>query len=91
MKHAPFLKLLGGAALAFALTSSPAVARDRHADKDTKQALYPNATRTEPKLDLTNEKEQKKLNEGLDAVNAGDKDKALQLLQPIVDDRSRSK
>ncbi|MEI7035220.1 tetratricopeptide repeat protein [Fulvimonas yonginensis] len=91
MKHAPFLKLLGGAALALALVSGPAIARDRHGDKETKQALYPNATRKEPKLDLTSEREQKKLNDGLDAVNAGDKDKAMQLLQPIVDDKDSSK
>jgi predicted Zn-dependent protease len=91
MKHAPLLKLLGGAALAFALVSSPAIARDRHGDqgsKDKKEALYPNATRKEPKLDLNSSSEQKKLNEGLDAVNAGDKDKALQLLQPIADSSS---
>lgn len=89
MKHAPFLKLLSGAALTLALVSSPAIARDRHGDqgsKDTKQALYPNATRKEPKLDLTSDKEQKKLNEGLEAVNSGDKDKAMQLLQGIAQD-----
>jgi predicted Zn-dependent protease len=91
MKHAPLLKLLGGAALAFALVSSPAIARDRHGDqssKDKKEALYPNATRKEPKLDLNSSSEQKKLNDGLDAVNAGDKDKAMQLLQPIADSSS---
>ncbi|HEV2540667.1 MAG TPA: tetratricopeptide repeat protein [Frateuria sp.] len=91
MKHAPLLKLLGGAALAFALVSSPAIARDRHGDqsgKDKKEALYPNATRKEPKLDLSSSSEQKKLNDGLDAVNAGDKDKAMQLLQPIADSSS---
>ncbi|HEV2621538.1 MAG TPA: tetratricopeptide repeat protein [Frateuria sp.] len=90
MKHAPLLKLLGGAALAFALVSSPAIARD-HGDqssKDKKEALYPNATRKEPKLDLSSSSEQKKLNDGLDAVNAGDKDKAMQLLQPIADSSS---
>ena len=89
MKHAPFLKLLSGAALALALVSSPAIARDRHGDqgsKETKQALYPNATREEPKLDLKSETEQKKLNEGLEAVNAGDKAKAMQLLQPLAQD-----
>lgn len=89
MKHVPFLKLLSGTALALALISSPAIARDRHGDQDskeTKQALYPNATRKEPKLDLKSEKEQKKLNEGLEAVNAGDKDKAMQLLQPLAQD-----
>lgn len=89
MKHVPFLKLLSGTALALALIGSPAIARDRHGDqgsKETKQALYPNATRKEPKLDLKSEKEQKKLNEGLEAVNAGDKDKAMQLLQPLAQD-----
>jgi hypothetical protein len=96
MKHAPFLKLLSGAALALALVSSPAIARDRHgdqaADKGAKQQpLYPNATRKEPKLDLTSEREQKKLNDALDAVNSGDKAKAMQLLQPIVDDTGSSK
>ena len=87
MKHAPFLKLLSGAALALALVSSPAIARDRHGDqgsKDKKEALYPNATRKEPKLDLTSSREQKKLNEGLEAVNAGDSAKAMEVLQPIA-------
>lgn len=92
MKHAPLLKLLGGAALVLAFVSSPAIARDRHGDQETKSAkqapLYPDATRKEPKLDLNSQTEQKKLNEGLDAVNAGDKDKALQLLQPIADGSS---
>ncbi|MCX7513351.1 tetratricopeptide repeat protein [Frateuria hangzhouensis] len=94
MKHAPFLKLLSGAALALALVSSPAIARDRHGDqasKDSKQALYPNATRKEPKLDLTSQSEQKKLNAGLEAVNAGDNAKAMELLQPIVQDEDSSK
>lgn len=89
MKHVPFLKLLSGTALALALIGSPAIARDRQADqgsKETKQALYPNATREEPKLDLKSEKEQKALNDGLEAVNAGDKDKAMQLLQPLAQD-----
>lgn len=93
MKHAPFLKLLSGAALALALVASPAIARDRHGDQDKdakQQPLYPNATREEPKLDLTSEKEQKTLNEGLQAANAQDKAKATQLLQPIIDN-SKSK
>lgn len=82
MKHAPFLALLAGATLAFSVASL-AFARDTA--KDTKQAEYPNATRAEPKLDLTSAKDQKALNEGLDAVNAGDKAKATELLQPIVE------
>jgi tetratricopeptide (TPR) repeat protein len=84
MKHAPLFKLLAGAALAFSIAAAPAVAQ-AHADKDKKESLYPNATRKEPKLDLTSAKDQKALNEGLDAVNAGDAEKASQILQPILD------
>lgn len=84
MKHAPLFKLLAGAALAFSVAAAPAVAH-AHADKDKKESLYPNATRKEPKLDLTSTKDQKALNEGLDAVNAGDAAKASQILQPIID------
>ncbi|MBD8874555.1 tetratricopeptide repeat protein [Rhodanobacter sp. DHB23] len=75
--------MLAGTALAFTFAASPAHAAS--ASKDKQPSLYPNATRAEPKLDLTSEKEQKALNEGLDAVNSGDKAKAQQLLQPIVD------
>lgn len=90
MKHVPLIKLLTGAALALVLMSSPVIARDSTASKDKKEVLYPNTTRTEPKLDLTNEKDQKAINEGLDAVNAQDKAKAEQVLQPIIDS-SKSK
>lgn len=91
MKHALILKMLAGATLALTVASSPAIASDHNDAKDKKEAQYPNATRAEPKLDLTSDKEQKALNEGLDAVNAGDKAKATQLLQPIVDDSKSSK
>ncbi|WP_266168658.1 tetratricopeptide repeat protein [Dyella subtropica] len=90
MKHVPLIKMLAGAALALTLASSPVIAKDSNASKEKKEALYPNATRTEPKLDLTSEKDQKALNEGLDAVNAQEKDKAVQVLQPIIDS-SKSK
>lgn len=89
MKHAPLFKLLAGATLALTIIAAP-VAHAAHADKDKKEALYPNATRKEPKLDLTSSKDQKALNEGLDAVNAGDAAKAEAILQPIVD-TSKSK
>ena len=86
MKHVPVLKLLAGAIIALTVASSPVMARDSNANsKDKKEALYPNATRTEPKLDLTSEKDQKALNDGLDAVNNQDKEKATQILQPIAD------
>lgn len=85
MKHLPLIKLLAGAALALTVAAQPVIARDSNADKGKKEALYPNATRSEPKLDLSSDKDQKALNEGLDAVNAGDKAKATEVLQPIVD------
>jgi len=90
MKHAS-LKMLAGAAFALMLASTPALASDNSSSSDQKAApLYPNATRKEPKLDLTDAKEQKTLNEGIDAVAANDKDKATQLLQPLADS-SKSK
>lgn len=90
MKHASLYKALAGTALALTLASSPVFARDNNASSGKKEVLYPNATRKEPKLDLTSEKEQKALNDGLEAASAGDKDKANQLLQPLIDS-SKSK
>jgi tetratricopeptide (TPR) repeat protein len=89
MKRVPLIKMLAGTALALAVVSTPVIAGDS-SSKDKKEALYPNATRKEPKLDLTSEKDQKAINEGLDAVNNQDKEKAIQILQPIADS-SKSK
>ena len=91
MKHAS-LKMLAGAAFALMLASTPALASDNSSSSDQQKAApqYPNSTRKEPKLDLTDEKEQKALNEGLQAAESNDKDKATQLLQPIIDN-SKSK
>lgn len=89
MKQGSFIKLALATAIALSLASGAAVARDT-APKDKKEAQYPNATRTEPKLDLKSEKDQKALNEGLDAANNGEKDKALQLLQPLADGSATS-
>ena len=89
MKRVPLIKLLAGTALALAVVSTPVIAGDS-SSKDKKEVLYPNATRKEPKLDLTSEKDQKAINAGLDAVNEQDKAKATELLQPIVDS-SKSK
>jgi len=86
MKYARLIKVLAGIALVTTFASGPVMAMgDKHDAKDKKEVLYPNATRKEPKLDLNSEKEQKALNEGMDAANSGDKDKANQLLQPIID------
>lgn len=89
MKRVPLIKMLAGTALALAVVSTPVIAGNS-SSKDKKEALYPNATRTEPKLDLTSDKDQKAINEGLDAVNNQDKAKAEQILQPVVDN-SKSK
>lgn len=83
MKHVRGLTMLASAALLLTLASSPALASDTA--KSKQEVQYPNATRVAPKLDLTSEKEQKQLNEGLDAVSSGDKAKAEQTLQPLVD------
>jgi tetratricopeptide (TPR) repeat protein len=85
MKHAS-LKMLAGAAFALMLASTPALASD-HSSGDQQKAApqYPNATRKEPKLDLTDKKEQEALNKGLDAAQANNKDQATQLLQPLID------
>ncbi|WP_027485066.1 tetratricopeptide repeat protein [Rhodanobacter sp. OR87] len=77
--------MLAGIALLLGVASSPALARKSDDAKPKKEVLYPNATRVEPKLDLSSVKDQKNLNDGLDAVNEGDKAKAEQLLQPIID------
>lgn len=90
MKHAPLFKLLAGTAFALTLAGNPLLAHAAHADKDKKESQYPNATRTEPKLDLTSSKEQKQLNEGLNALSEGDDAKAAQMLQSVVDS-SKSK
>lgn len=89
MKQGSLLKVLAGAALAFAMASgSVVIAKD--ADKPKAEVLYPNATRTEPKLDLSSKEDQKALNDGMEAANAQDDAKAQALLQPIVD-KSKSK
>lgn len=90
MKHAS-LKMLAGAAFALMLASTPALASDNSSSGQQKAApQYPNATRKEPKLDLTDKKEADALNKGLDAAQANNKDDAEKLLQPIADN-SKSK
>jgi predicted Zn-dependent protease len=90
VKHAHRFTALAGAILALGLASNPVLAKDSQS-KDKPEVQYPNATRVAPKLDLTSDKDQKNLNAGLDAVSAGDKAKAQQYLQPIVDGGSKSK
>ena len=84
MKHPRGLMMLASAALVLLIASSPVLAKDAKTEP-----LYPNATRSEPKLDLKSAKDQKTLQEGLDAVAAQDFAKAEQLLQPLVDSSSK--
>lgn len=93
----PMAMAIGSSAQGEAAASASAAQDERHSrrsnksgDKTKEPAQYPNATRVEPKLDLTSEKDQKNLSAGLDAVNAGDKAKAEELLQPLID-HSKSK
>lgn len=90
MKLGSIPLMLAGATLALAMTGGVAVAHpapqhDQNSQKDQKQPLYPNATRKEPKLDLTKQSDADKLNEGLNAVNAGNAAKAKQILEPFAD------
>lgn len=84
MKHLPGYTILASMALVFSLAASPAMARSSQDAKPAAQ--YPDATRKAPKLDLKSQKEQKALNEGLQAANSGDAAKAKELLQPIIND-----
>ncbi|MEO9077704.1 MAG: tetratricopeptide repeat protein, partial [Rhodanobacter sp.] len=88
MKHLHGLTMLATAALLFGLTSSPALARK--SSKAKPEVQYPDTTRQAPKLDLHSEKDQKKLQDGLNALNSGDKAKATEVLQDLLD-TSKSK
>jgi Tfp pilus assembly protein PilF len=88
MKHSPGFTMLASALLLLSLAGSPVLARD--GAKGKQEAQYPKATRVAPKLDLSSTKDQKNLQEGLNALNAGDAAKAEQYLQGILDS-SKSK
>ncbi|HET6430913.1 tetratricopeptide repeat protein [Dyella sp.] len=90
MKRAPLFKLMAGMAFALTLAGNSFDAHAARAEQAKKEAQYPDATRKEPKLDLTSSKDQKALNDGLDAVNAGDEAKAKELLEPLLE-KSKSK
>lgn len=61
------------------------------ADKKEKEAnLYPNATRKEPKIDMSSGT-QKDLNKALDLLNNNQEDEAAPLIQKVLDDPKASK
>src|SRR6516225_2991599 len=70
-------------AVAFAVTSISAAAKDE-------KTRYPNASRHEPKCDLSNPGDQKALQAALDDVNGGDEAKAEASAQKVID-TSKSK
>jgi len=70
-------------ATVFAVASVSALAKDE-------KTRYPNATRHEPKSDLSNAGEQKSLQAAIDAVNGGDEAKAQESAQKVIDS-SKSK
>jgi len=71
------------------LAASFAATRVSAAAKDEK-TRYPNASRHEPKSDLTNPSDQKALQAAIDAVNSGDEAKAQESSQKVIDS-SKSK
>jgi len=70
-------------ATVFAAASVSTLAKDE-------KTRYPNASRHEPKSDLTNPSEQKTLQAAIDAVNGGDEAKAQESAQKAIDS-SKSK
>ena len=83
MKHVRGFTILACVAFVLGLASSPVLAK--HEDKSQQATEYPNSTRKAPKLDLTSEKDQKHLQEGLDALNKGDTATAQTTLQALLD------
>lgn len=90
MKHVRGLTMLATAVMLLGFASSPAMARKPSKSKAKQETLYPNSERVAPKLDLTSTRDQKNLNEALDAVNEGDSAKAEPLLQAVITE-SKSK
>lgn len=79
--------LCAGVALLFALNGASGASG---ASKKDDKSLYPNASRSEPKNDLTSSADQSALKKGIDALNAGDEAKAQEALQHVLDS-SKSK
>ncbi len=90
MKLGSIPMMLAGATLALAITGGTALAHpapqsDQSSQADQKkQPLYPNATREEPKPDLTSQDDADRINEGLNAYNAGNMAKAKEILMPYA-------
>lgn len=78
-------------ALALVLVSSGAAfAADKKSDKKEEKNEYPNATRKDPKLDMSSSN-QKDLNKALDLLNNNQGEEAKPLIQKVLDDPKASK
>jgi hypothetical protein len=88
MKLIRAFTILACAAFMLGLASTPVLAK--RGDKPKQATEYPDSTRQAPKLDLTSEKEQKEIQEGLDAINKGDMATGQTTLQGVLD-KSKSK
>src|SRR5947209_3067176 len=72
--------LCGGFALLLSVSGAFAAAK-----KEDSKTHYPNATRSEPKSDLTSPADQKQLQAAVEAMNSGDEAKAQESAQKILD------
>ena len=88
MKHVRGFTILACAAFVLGLASTPLLAKQ--SDKSKQSTEYPDTAREAPKLDLTSKKDQKQLQDGLQAINAGDMATAQSTLQGVLDS-SKSK
>jgi len=84
MKQGFFSKMALATAIALSLASGAVVAKDKPADVK-KEVMYPNATRTEPKSDLKDQKDVDALNAGQEAAADNDMAKANEILGPLAD------
>lgn len=87
MKPGRIATIILASLLAFGFAAGDAFAAKKEVKKEQ---LYPNTTRQEPKLDPPGRRDVKKLNDGLEAANEGNAEKATQLLQPFVDGSAKS-
>lgn len=90
MKFGPLCTLLAGVTLALAVPGTAAVASapmtQQKQDKtaENKASLYPNATREEPKLDLTSREDAEAINKASEEIANGDYSRATALLLPYA-------
>lgn len=89
MKLGSMSKMLAGATLALVVTGTmvsvqAAPTPYASSQSEQKKALYPDATREAPELDLQKKSVADKVNKGLNAVNSGDTAMATKLLTPIA-------